>query len=320
LCKIQDLTLRCAVDVALNVAIQVATGEPVDVGAAVKEAAIGVINPAATVKKVAKLGKALAQSSGKGKTASTATSAGGKGCSFTPETMILTKDGYKTIIEVNVGDVVLSKNDQTGEVSWRMVTDTFKDWHGETITFTVVDENGVEESITTTAEHPFYIDNQGWLPAGDISTGTVISGPKSENNISIVGIQVNQEPQYAYNFTVDVDHTYFVGKTNMWVHNSCSLGHHGNSRKNSNPQHNYDILNSKGEVRKNGVGTGLAEGDVSKRANSQLEPGDSVRITDRHPGGKEGNRGVATDLEKKRSLEHGTNNELMDKHIRPKTR
>ena len=40
------------------------------------------------------------------------------GCSFTPETMILTKDGYKTIIEVNIGDVVLSKNDETGELSW----------------------------------------------------------------------------------------------------------------------------------------------------------------------------------------------------------
>jgi hypothetical protein len=88
----------------------------------------------------------------------------------------------------------------------------------------------------------------------------------------------------------------------------------------ANPQHNYDILNSKRGVRRNGVGIGSAEGDVSKRANSQLEPSDSVRITDRHPGGKEGNRGVATELERKRSLEHGTNNELMDKHIRPKTR
>lgn len=66
--------------------------------------------------------------------------------------MILTKDGYKTIIEVNVGDIVLSKNDETAEVSWREVTDTFKDWHTETITFTVVDENGIEEKVTTTAE------------------------------------------------------------------------------------------------------------------------------------------------------------------------
>jgi hypothetical protein len=193
-------------------------------GAAVTESALGVLNPAKTAQKAAKLVKALSKSKGAGKTGKTSTSAGAAsgGCSFTPETMILTKDGYKTIIEVKVGDIVLSKNDQTGEVSWREIIDTFKDWHTETITFTVVDENGIEESITTTAEHPFYIDNQGWLPAGEIAEGNVISGPKSENNISIVKVQANQKPQYAYNFTVDIDHTYFVGKTNMWVHNACN--------------------------------------------------------------------------------------------------
>ena len=106
----------------------------------------------------------------------------------------------------------------------------------------------------------------------------------------------------------------------MWVHNVCPLGHHGNSRKNSDPQHNYDILDSNGNVRKNGVGTGLAEGDVSKRAESQLSKGDTYRITDRHPGGAEGNRGKALDTEKQRSLEHGANNEPMDKHQRPRTR
>jgi len=50
-------------------------------------------------------------------------------------------------------------NDQASEVSWREVTDTFKDWHAKTIKFTVVNENGIEESITITAEHPFYVDN-----------------------------------------------------------------------------------------------------------------------------------------------------------------
>jgi len=146
------------------------------------------------------------------------------GCSFSPETNILTKDGYKTIVEVKVGDLVLSKSDRTNELSWRKVTETFKDWHSETITLTVVDENGIEESVTTTAEHPFYIDEQGWLPAVNITEGAVISGPKSENDISIVKVQVNKFPQYAYNFTVDTDHTYFVGKTNMWVHNACGFG------------------------------------------------------------------------------------------------
>ncbi|WP_405629429.1 polymorphic toxin-type HINT domain-containing protein [Pseudoalteromonas sp. Ld20] len=201
-----NFAVKFVADVALGAALNYAETGSVNLGGAVADAAAGALNPAKTVQKAKRLAKVI-----KG------------GCSFTPETMILTKDGYKSIIEVNVGDIVLSKNDETGQVSWREVTDTFKDWHTETITFTVVDENGVEESITTTAEHPFYVDNQGWLPAGDVSEGTVISGPKVDNNISIVNIQVNQEPQYAYNFTVNTDHTYFVGKTNMWVHNACDF-------------------------------------------------------------------------------------------------
>jgi hypothetical protein len=200
-----NFAVKFVADIALGATLNyLETGE-VNIGGALIDAAVGVLNPAKTLQKAKRLAKVI-----KG------------GCSFTPETMILTKDGYKSIIEVNVGDIVLSKNDETGEVSWRKVTDTFKDWHKETISFTVVDENGIEESITTTAEHPFYVDNQGWLPAGDLSEGTVISGPKADNNISIVKVQLNQEPQYAYNFTVDTDHTYFVGKTNMWVHNACN--------------------------------------------------------------------------------------------------
>lgn len=156
-----------------------------------------------------------------------------KGCSFTADTLILTRTGYKSIIEINVGDFVLSKNDGSGEISWREVTETFKDWHQETLTLTVVDENGIEESITTTGEHPFYVENIGWNPAGDLQSGNIISGPKDDNKINILDIQVNENPQYAYNFTVEKDHTYFVGKTNMWVHNTCKQERKKESEKNN---------------------------------------------------------------------------------------
>lgn len=203
--KFLNFVVSYVANVAVEAAIQYATTGEVDVGAAMTDAAVGMVNPAKMVQRAGKLANIM-----------------NKGCSFSPETQILTKDGYKTIVEIEVGDIVLSKSDESGEVSWREVTDTFKDWHEETITFSVVDENGVEETITTTAEHPFYVDGQGWLPAGELASGTVVSGPKSENDISIVGIHVNKEPQYAYNLTVDTDHTYFVGKTNMWVHNACT--------------------------------------------------------------------------------------------------
>jgi RHS repeat-associated protein len=104
----------------------------------------------------------------------------------------------------------------------------------------------------------------------------------------------------------------------------CSSGagkrgtsYHGNDRRNPDPQHNYDIIGSDGRVRKTGVGTGLADDGVSKRAASQLDPGDYYVIRDRHPGGL-GARGRAYDREKELAKEHYAAGESMDKHKRPR--
>ncbi|WP_444897809.1 polymorphic toxin-type HINT domain-containing protein [Microbulbifer sp. SSSA005] len=203
-----NFAIKFAADVALTAALNYAETGSLNLTGAMGEAAVGMLNPAKTLQKFNRVAKLYKK---------------GGGCSFTPETLILTQDGYKAIIEVQVGDIVLSKNDITGELSWREVTDTFKDWHQETITFTVVDENGIQETITTTAEHPFYIAGQGWLPAGEVGIDTVFAGSSAEGAIKVVGITVNDSPQYAYNFTVDTDHTYFVGKTDVWVHNHCDF-------------------------------------------------------------------------------------------------
>jgi len=93
--------------------------------------------------------------------------------------------------------------------------------------------------------------------------------------------------------------------------------YHGNDRRNPNPQHNYDILDKDKRVRKTGVGTGEAKDDVSKRAESQLEEGDTYVIRDRIPG-QPGARGKAYDREKELAKEHYANGEPMDKHKRPK--
>ena len=59
------------------------------------------------------------------------------------------------------------------------------------------DETGISERITTTAEHPFYVVDTGWVPAGEITAGTVISGSDISNNIKITDIKVNQQAEFA---------------------------------------------------------------------------------------------------------------------------
>jgi hypothetical protein len=237
--KFANFVLKFAVDVALNAAINYATTGELNLGSALADAAIDAVNPAATLSKIGQVASIVNK----------AEKALDKvGCSFAPETLILTKEGYKVISEVKVGDFVKSKSDVTGKVSWRQVTDTFKDWHTETISFSVIDEAGNEEVIVTTKEHPFYIDGQGWFEAGKIDVGAIVSGPESTDKISIVKKTVNAESQYAYNFTVEVDHTYFVGQSNMWVHNSCGKRKFMEPVEGAKGDHTVYKTNNKGEI------------------------------------------------------------------------
>ena len=54
--QMANFVLKFAVDVALEITIQAATGQDIDIGSAVKESAKGILNPAKTAGKIAKLG------------------------------------------------------------------------------------------------------------------------------------------------------------------------------------------------------------------------------------------------------------------------
>ncbi len=70
-------------------------------------------------------------------------------------------------------------------------------------------------------------------------------------------------------------------------------------------------------MRKTGVGTGEAKDGISKRAESQLDPGDTYVIRDRHSAGA-GARGRAYDRERGLAREHYSSGQPMDKHKRPR--
>ena len=78
------------------------------------------------------------------------------------------------------------------------------------------------ETIETTSEHPFYLEGQGFVPAGRLSIGNAIvtrAGPA----VKVVKVERHESGSTVYNFTVADDHTYFVGKQSggLWVHNVC---------------------------------------------------------------------------------------------------
>jgi RHS repeat-associated protein len=143
--------------------------------------------------------------------------------SFDEDTLVQTDKGMVRIADVRVGDKVLARNELTGEESYQTVTATMVEWHDTTLTIELWRADDSEE-IVTTDEHPFYVVGKGFTRAVDLALGDIVQ--LSGGGISVVGIvKRNFKGQLAYNLSVANDHTYFVGQSHAWVHNSeCGSG------------------------------------------------------------------------------------------------
>jgi len=131
------------------------------------------------------------------------------------------------IQNVQVGDLVPTRDPQTGKTEFRRVTQTYKHPAYETMTAQLADAatGKVVDSLTATPEHPFFVPGRGAIPLGQLGIGTQVvtrAGPP----LVIASLVKHEYPQGipVYNFEVQGDHTYFVGKANggTWVHNSCA--------------------------------------------------------------------------------------------------
>ena len=140
---------------------------------------------------------------------------------FTAGTKVLTDEGEKPIEEIEVGDKVLAKDDETGEMAYKEVEWLFQRDVEETYNITVGGE-----VITTTDEHPFWIVGKGWVKSQDLLVGDILT--TSENKeLAIENIEVKKEHATVYNFMVKDFHTYFVSNLGIWTHNACKVNFNG---------------------------------------------------------------------------------------------
>ncbi|TGL25286.1 hypothetical protein EHQ47_04965, partial [Leptospira bourretii] len=150
---------------------------------------------------------------------------------FVAGTKVHTKDGLKNIEDIQVGDVVLSKSDETGEVSYRKVVNTFIRQTDAIYSVSFADGTTLE----TTWNHPFRVKKQGhvlekfsiettdWVQAKDLHPGDVALGADGRE-LTITDITIEEREETVYNFEVEEYHTYFVGEAGVWVHNDTGYG------------------------------------------------------------------------------------------------
>ncbi|WP_028596379.1 polymorphic toxin-type HINT domain-containing protein [Paenibacillus assamensis] len=137
---------------------------------------------------------------------------------FSAGTKVQTEDGYKAIEDIKVGDKVLAKSEETGELAYKEVEETFLRIAEETYHVTVKDT-----TFVTTEEHPFWVPGVGWVEARHLKVGDKLVDNEG-NEHAIEQIEVKKEQTKVYNFRVNSYHNYFVTDLKIWTHN-C-----GNSR------------------------------------------------------------------------------------------
>ncbi len=135
---------------------------------------------------------------------------------FTGETEVYTSDGLVCIEDVQVGDEVWAYNSETGETELKEVLNV---WIKETDEILHVSTSD-GETIDTTTNHPFYVEEKGWVAAGDLEIGDILCTVDSDKiEVTDTELENLAEPISVYNLEVADFHTYFVGEYGVLVHN-----------------------------------------------------------------------------------------------------
>lgn len=89
---------------------------------------------------------------------------GGCAC-FTPGTLVQTINGLKPIEEIQRRDLIWSREEFGDTYAYKPVIDTTRTENQQLYEVIVENKQGETKTYLTTAEHPFYIDQIGWLKA-----------------------------------------------------------------------------------------------------------------------------------------------------------
>jgi hypothetical protein len=173
---------------------------------------------------------------------------------FPGGTPVLTREGLRPIESLRVGDHVLARSEDGTRQAWRPVVDTIVthpdtlyhlrirvETRGERFVHRArdgVDGNdaeppvpsgscpGTEETVVTTGNHPFYVlsrQQPGFFAADELVPGDMLSLADGGTAVLVSTRAEHAAPGQrfrTYNFEVEDFHTYFVGESGVWVHNT----------------------------------------------------------------------------------------------------
>jgi len=174
-------------------------------------------------------------------------------CCFAAGTLVVTGKGLRPIEDIKVGDLVLARNEKTGETGLKPVTELVRRHDREIWKLSLsVDADGdgkaTLETFETTDDHPWRTASGTWAQTMELKPGVRIQRARGPP-VTVVSVVRTGVMQGTYNFEVADWHTYFVGDAGVWVHNAfCGPGvrpappaNNGIARQHGAADHNQAI-------------------------------------------------------------------------------
>ena len=146
-------------------------------------------------------------------------------CCFVANTKIATKQGLRSIEDIKVGDLVLSRDSSSGVSAFKPVINIIPA-HNRliySVTFILTDRGGAShtDTFSTTSNHPWRTADGKWTETNRLKVGQAVQTAYGPTAI-VEAIVNTKRIKPTYNLEIADFHTYFVGKDRIWVHN-CGL-------------------------------------------------------------------------------------------------
>ncbi len=139
-------------------------------------------------------------------------------CCFVAGTQVLTKDGYKNIEDVKLGELVWAKNVETGESDWKPVSKIYVEHDRGIYHIRLRKSDGNIINIEATDDHPFYVVDHGWKTTVELQVNDKIE-TKEVGSVVVVSVEDEHREDTTYNFEIADFHTYYVTEFGVLVHN-----------------------------------------------------------------------------------------------------
>ena len=132
---------------------------------------------------------------------------------FVAGTPVWTETGIRPIESIETGDRVLSQDQETGELAFKLVLQCSKRDPQPLVRMCVQGE-----TVSSTKGHPYWVNGIGWRMARLVEPGDRLHGIDGSLEVEEVAMPAHREE--VYNLVVDEFANYFVGTAGMLVHDN----------------------------------------------------------------------------------------------------